>query len=186
MHAGPRAAVNVPPAVADDVTAVQVEEVVQGLDESNALYELLEKHIIPLFYHRDETGVPRQWVARMKKCISTLAPAFNTNRMVQDYADQLYLPALRRARRLAITALVQRLARSIEIHRHPLLVDVQIDAQVGVRQVHRGALAGPLATWVVPPLLEEQVAANVVIGNPLLVPAVKGTFKPPPDRVTKP
>ncbi len=73
---------------------------VQDQIESQALYELLEKQIIPLFYNRDETGVPRQWVARMKKCISTLAPMFNTNRMVQEYAEKLYLPALRRARKL--------------------------------------------------------------------------------------
>ncbi|MEX0777724.1 MAG: alpha-glucan family phosphorylase [Phycisphaeraceae bacterium] len=68
--------------------------------ESQALYDLLEKQIIPLFYNRDEHGVPRQWIGRMKKCIATLAPAFNTNRMVQDYAEQLYLPALRRLQML--------------------------------------------------------------------------------------
>jgi len=68
--------------------------------ESNALYDLLEKQIIPKFYDRDEQGVPRQWVSRMKRCITKLAPAFNTNRMVQDYAQKLYLPALNRARKL--------------------------------------------------------------------------------------
>ncbi len=65
--------------------------------ESQALYELLENQIIPLFYDRDESGLPRRWINRMKSCIATLAPAFNTNRMVQDYTQQLYLPAVDRA-----------------------------------------------------------------------------------------
>ncbi len=68
--------------------------------ESETLYDLLEKHIIATFYDRDQHGIPRRWVARMKRCISTLAPSFNTNRMVQDYAEKLYLPALQRARQL--------------------------------------------------------------------------------------
>jgi len=68
--------------------------------ESRALYDLLEHQIIPLFYDRDEQGVPRGWVEMMQKCISTLAPMFNTNRMVQEYAQKLYLPALERAEQL--------------------------------------------------------------------------------------
>lgn len=75
------------PDVADDI-------------ESRALYDLLEKQIIPLFYERDDNGLPRGWVARMKKCIAVLAPEFNTNRMVQDYAEKYYVPALRRAQAL--------------------------------------------------------------------------------------
>jgi len=61
--------------------------------ESQALYDLLEQHILPTFYDRDEHGYPRQWVARMKECIATLAPQFNTNRMVREYTEKLYLPA---------------------------------------------------------------------------------------------
>ncbi|MFP4144473.1 MAG: alpha-glucan family phosphorylase [Phycisphaeraceae bacterium] len=69
--------------------------------ESQALYDLLEKEIIPLFYDRDEHHMPRRWVSRMKKCIATLAPRFNTNRMVQEYAEKLYLPSLERTQMLA-------------------------------------------------------------------------------------
>ncbi len=68
--------------------------------ESQSLYDLLEKQIIPMFYDRDSTGIPHQWVARMKRCISELAPRFNTNRMVQDYLQKLYLPAVQRSRML--------------------------------------------------------------------------------------
>ena len=68
--------------------------------ESQALYDLLEREIIPLFYERDAQGIPRAWVQWMKRCIATLAPEFNTNRMLQQYTEQLYLPALARARQL--------------------------------------------------------------------------------------
>jgi len=66
--------------------------------ESQALYDLLEKQIVPMFYDRDQLGVPRRWIAAMKNCMRYLAPMFNTNRMVQEYAEQFYLPAHRRGK----------------------------------------------------------------------------------------
>ena len=60
--------------------------------ESNALYDLIESEIIPLFYDRDDAGLPRGWVAHMKETIATLAPVFNTNRMVREYVEKMYLP----------------------------------------------------------------------------------------------
>ncbi|MBE9205789.1 alpha-glucan family phosphorylase [Nostoc sp. LEGE 06077] len=62
--------------------------------EANALYDLLEKEVVPLFYdHRDEDGLPRPWVAKMKDAIRLNCPFFNTARMVRDYAQQAYFPA---------------------------------------------------------------------------------------------
>ena len=61
--------------------------------ESRALFDLLERQIIPEFFSRDQAGIPRAWVQRMKRCIAALTPQFNTNRMVGDYATQYYLPA---------------------------------------------------------------------------------------------
>ncbi|MEO0587977.1 MAG: alpha-glucan family phosphorylase, partial [Planctomycetota bacterium] len=66
--------------------------------ESRALYELLEHEVIPMFFDRDHLGVPRKWVAAMKRCIGRLAPVYNTNRMLQEYTEQFYLPALDRGR----------------------------------------------------------------------------------------
>jgi len=60
--------------------------------ESNALYDLLEKEIIPNFYDRDQEDLPRAWIARMKKSISKLCPVFNIERMVQEYAFNMYRP----------------------------------------------------------------------------------------------
>ncbi|GAB4212510.1 MAG: glycosyltransferase family 1 protein [Synechococcales cyanobacterium] len=60
--------------------------------ESNAIYDLLEKEIVPLFYRKSKDGLPRQWIHRLKNTIQLNAPLFSTWRMVQDYAEQAYFP----------------------------------------------------------------------------------------------
>ena len=79
--------------------------------ESMALYDLLEKQIIPEFYRRGVDNLPREWIGRMKNCMRQLAPVFNTNRMVRDYAEQFYLPAFRRGAALA----ENNLARAVQL-----------------------------------------------------------------------
>ncbi|MBL8765319.1 MAG: alpha-glucan family phosphorylase [Phycisphaerae bacterium] len=79
----------------DDAQAEQRDDI-----ESKALYQVLEGQIIPEFYDRDSGGIPRKWVARMKRCIRDLAPRFNTHRMVMDYARGYYFPAHNTASRL--------------------------------------------------------------------------------------
>jgi len=69
--------------------------------KSKALYDLLENHILPTFYDRDQQGVPREWVSRMKSAIARLTPQFNTHRMLHDYSQHYYLPAVDRARELS-------------------------------------------------------------------------------------
>jgi starch phosphorylase len=61
--------------------------------EAQALYDLFEKEVIPLFYGRDSDGLPRGWIAKMKRCMHEIMPFFNTHRMVQEYAESLYFPA---------------------------------------------------------------------------------------------
>jgi len=61
--------------------------------ESLALYDLLEKEIVPLFYDRGRDGVPHAWVNRIKNSMRLLCPVFNTHRMVAEYAEKFYLPA---------------------------------------------------------------------------------------------
>ncbi len=72
----------------------------QNTVESSALYDLLERDIVPLYYDRGEQGLPREWVARMKESIRTLAPVFNTNRMVLEYTRRFYMPAAQSYHRL--------------------------------------------------------------------------------------
>jgi glycogen phosphorylase len=61
--------------------------------EANALYELLEKEVVPLFYDRDADALPRRWIAKMKDAIRLNCPFFNTARMVGEYAQRAYFPA---------------------------------------------------------------------------------------------
>jgi starch phosphorylase len=86
---------------------------VQDQLESQALYDILEKQIIPLFYKRNVDNIPREWIARMKNCMRKLAPVFNTNRMVREYADRYYVPSDARGRKLA----ANNLERSISLAR---------------------------------------------------------------------
>jgi len=61
--------------------------------ESRALYDLLERQIIPMFYQRGSDDLPREWIKRMKRAMHTAAAMFSTNRMVRDYFEKSYLPA---------------------------------------------------------------------------------------------
>ncbi len=61
--------------------------------EAEALYDLLEREVIPEFYTRDEQGIPSAWVARMRESMARLTPRFSTNRAVREYTEQHYLPA---------------------------------------------------------------------------------------------
>ena len=60
-----------------------------------ALYELLEDEIVPLFYERNNRDVPRRWIRRALRSVATIPDYFNTNRMVGEYVDLAYLPAHR-------------------------------------------------------------------------------------------
>lgn len=68
--------------------------------ESQALYDVLEREAIPLFYNRDATGLPREWIKKMKASMCKLGRIFNTSRMLEEYTDILYLPAHRGGKRL--------------------------------------------------------------------------------------
>ena len=68
--------------------------------ESEALYEILENEVAPMFYNRGRDGLPREWIARMKTAIRTIAPMFNTYRMVLEYGDRFYVPCCKRRHRL--------------------------------------------------------------------------------------
>jgi len=61
--------------------------------ESQSIYDLLEKEIIPLFYDRDDDGLPREWIRRMKATMRTICPEFSSARMVREYCQQFYTPA---------------------------------------------------------------------------------------------
>ena len=61
--------------------------------EAEQLYQLLEQEIVPMFYQRDATGLPKAWIKRIRNSMAQLAPQYSTNRMVREYVEQLYVPA---------------------------------------------------------------------------------------------
>jgi starch phosphorylase len=69
--------------------------------ESLALFDLLEREIVPLFYERDRNQLPRDWIKMMKNSIRELGPRFNTDRMVCQYIEDFYLPAAKGYDKLA-------------------------------------------------------------------------------------
>jgi starch phosphorylase len=61
--------------------------------DAKALYDVLEREVAPLFYQHDASGIPVGWLARMRASMRTLLPTFNTDRMVRQYTEQIYLGA---------------------------------------------------------------------------------------------
>jgi glycogen phosphorylase len=68
--------------------------------DAAALYATLEQNIVPLYFDRGLDDIPHNWVAVMKEAIRTVAPRFSMRRMVKDYANTLYVPALRLGARM--------------------------------------------------------------------------------------
>ena len=60
--------------------------------EAEALYNVLEREVIPEFYARDEQGIPTAWVARMRESMARLTPQYSADRTVREYTEQHYLP----------------------------------------------------------------------------------------------
>jgi starch phosphorylase len=64
--------------------------------DASALYRLLEEEVVPAFYDRDQSGVPHRWLRTVKESIRSVAPRFSSRRMVKEYAERMYAPALAR------------------------------------------------------------------------------------------
>jgi glucan phosphorylase len=71
------------------------DEGAQDWADALELYRLLEDEVVPEWYERDAHGVPRRWVERMCRSIGTTIWRFSTSRMLEEYVEELYLPAAR-------------------------------------------------------------------------------------------
>jgi starch phosphorylase len=134
---------------------VYTDSVYQDEVESNALYDLLENEVVPLFYERGPDGLPRKWIARIKAAMKAICPYFNTARMVMEYTRRFYLPGTARyirltkdgiARARALAAWKERLYRcwpevrvlSVDAE---IPSDVQVGTEIGVcARIHLGEL----------------------------------------------
>jgi len=61
--------------------------------EANALYDLLEREVIPEFYTRDKNGIPTAWVKRIRESMAQLTSGYSASRVVREYSEKHYLPA---------------------------------------------------------------------------------------------
>jgi starch phosphorylase len=64
----------------------------QDTRDAAALFGLLEEEVLPAFYERDNDGLPRAWLARVRASMRTLAPGFCAGRMLEDYGQRIYAP----------------------------------------------------------------------------------------------
>lgn len=76
-------------AIGEDSHPDNIEEQ-DRLDSAN-LYQTLTEQVIPMFFDRDEQGIPRRWIQRIRRAMVTLVPQFTTDRMVKEYAQKYYL-----------------------------------------------------------------------------------------------
>ncbi|GHU43776.1 alpha-glucan phosphorylase [Spirochaetia bacterium] len=79
------------------------DENLQDDIESNALYDLIEQEIVPLFYSRGRDGLPREWIKKMKMCMQEIGASMSSHRMLMDYSNKFYIPALKNYQRIAKT-----------------------------------------------------------------------------------
>jgi starch phosphorylase len=135
--------------------------------ESESLYNLLEREIVPLFYERNDDNLPRRWVRRMKESIRTIVPRFNTNRMLRDYTEKMYLPAMRRVRRVwaddfALAKLLAGWKDRLRAHWHDVRVaDVQAPGQQVLKVGEELHLSARVHLGAIPP---EDVAVEAYYG----------------------
>ncbi len=124
--------------------------------EAEALYDLLERDVVPTFYERGADRIPRKWVDRMKASVGSLCHFVNTHRMVRDYVDGYYMKAhaqfrvleedgARRVRELS--AALERIRHEWHLVRIVRVEDgppktVSVASSIGVRaQVYLGSLS---------------------------------------------
>ena len=74
-------------AIGNGVDTAEVTQI--DAADAESLYRVLEEEVVPVYYNREQ-GLPRQWIAMMRRAIQTLAPQFNSNRMVEEYARKIY------------------------------------------------------------------------------------------------
>jgi len=78
----------------DDFKGGSAEE--EDRVDAETAYRLLENEIVPLYYDKDRTGVPHGWARMAKEAIRTVSPAFSSCKMMEKYAQKMYLPVIQK------------------------------------------------------------------------------------------
>ena len=72
----------------------------QDAEDVAALYRAIEREVLPLYYTRNKSGLPKKWISMLKGSMAALTPQFSSNRMVREYAERFYLAAFENGKRL--------------------------------------------------------------------------------------
>ena len=81
------------PGVGWAIQKQQVDDQQSDAAEAEALYTKLEQEIIPLFYYRDNRGLPVGWISHVRESMSRLTPQYSADRAVREYTEKYYLRA---------------------------------------------------------------------------------------------
>jgi len=143
------------------------DEETQDRYDFNALYTLLEEDVVPAYYDREE-GLPIQWIKWMKESIKSIAPYFSTERMVMEYAQKYYFPAMDRhtvfnADGYRVGSELHALKKFLlENWRHVKVLSVRTD---GAKNIHPDE---KMLLWVdveLGPVKPEQVRVEIAYGE---------------------
>jgi starch phosphorylase len=77
----------------------RADEGAQDWADAQELYRILEQEVVPRYYERDRDGIPATWLETCRASIRTTVWRFSTTRMLEEYTEQLYLPAARKSGR---------------------------------------------------------------------------------------
>jgi starch phosphorylase len=138
--------------------------------EAESLYRLLENEVVPLFYTRNSDGIPAGWVARVRSSLRELAPFYSTNRMIREYLDTIYAPAMQSFRRrdskpAPVAAALGRWAYNLEQHWHEIRIGQATASGDGTR-LH--VIVPVTLGDVDPDGVNVEVYADATAGLPLL------------------
>jgi starch phosphorylase len=69
----------------------------RDIQDAGAIYAILEQQVVPLYYKVNDEGIPAEWVKMMKEVMKSLGAPFSARRMVKEYSQKFYQPALQSA-----------------------------------------------------------------------------------------
>jgi starch phosphorylase len=134
--------------------------------ESDAIYNLLQKVVAPLYYDRGPDGLPHGWIKMMKASIRKLVPHFNTNRMVREYYEKFYVAAHRAAERFGDNGRLVELARwRKKVEENWPRVRIALDNFKPEMEIHSGTKVPVRAMVWLGDLTPEDVEVELHVGT---------------------
>ncbi|MGD9641712.1 MAG: alpha-glucan family phosphorylase [Elusimicrobiales bacterium] len=134
--------------------------------EAESIYNHIKKMVAPLYYDRDEQGLPRGWIRMMKACVQKLVPHFNTNRMVREYHEKFYSHAHRSSKKFLENSRVAEIARwRRKLDENWPRVKAVVDQFKPEMEVHAGAKLPVSAVVWLGDLKPEDVDVQLYIGT---------------------